>query len=354
MPHIYHVLGLMSGTSLDGLDIAYCRFEQNADAKTKFEILATQTIAYTEDFKKKFVDAEKYSTLDFIQFDREIGFFFGLQVSKFLTNFKLPKPDFVASHGHTIFHDPAKKYTVQIGHGASIAAASNLPVVCDFRSLDVALGGQGAPLVPIGDELLFEPYSHCLNLGGIANISYQKSNHRIAFDICPCNIPLNFYAKYLGLAFDKNGEKARSGSIDYILLQKLNDLDYYKQLAPKSLGKEWVDACFMPLLARYNLAVQDVLATLVEHISIQISKQIDYKSVQLLITGGGAFNTFLIEKIKSKTQAMVIIPDENIVKFKEAIIFALLGLLRWQNQSNTLKTVTGASKDSIGGCIYSN
>lgn len=354
MNTVFNVVGLMSGTSLDGLDIAYCQFEFDTQNKIGFEIIKAETIEYAVELKQEFLTAEKTDTLSFIAFDRKIGTYFGNQVYDFVAKNNLIKPDFVASHGHTMFHNPKKGFTVQIGHGASIAAACQLPVVCDFRSLDVALGGQGAPLVPIGDYLLFNQYSHCLNLGGIANISFKNEGEIIAFDICPCNIPLNLLAQKKGLVFDENGELARKGTVNLNLLTALNNLGFYSQKPPKSLGKEWVEAKFLPLVSDYNSSIEDLSATIVEHIAIQISKQITMPHAQLLITGGGAFHSFLIERITHHTIANVIIPDENIVKFKEALIFALLGLLRWTKQTNTLKSVTGAAKDSIGGCIYIN
>lgn len=354
MSQVFNVIGLMSGTSLDGLDIAYCQFKIIDNAKIDFTIIAAETIAYAESIKQAFIAAETSTTLSFIAFDRKIGTYFGNQVQLFLQKHKLKNPDFVSSHGHTIFHDPANGYTVQIGHGANLAAAAKIPVVSDFRSLDVALGGQGAPLVPIGDFLLFNDYSHCLNLGGIANISYQKQEKRIAFDICACNIPLNFLANKVGFEYDKNGAIARSGTVDDMLLHQLNNLPYFSQNPPKSLGKEWVESQFLPLILASKSNTEDILATVVEHIAINIAKEISGTANQLYITGGGAFNTYLVERIKINSAINVIIPDENIVKFKEALIFALLGLLRWTNQTNTLKTVTGASKDSIGGSIYIN
>lgn len=354
MSQVFNVIGLMSGTSLDGLDIAYCQFKNVDNAKIDFTIIAAETIAYSETIKKEFLAAESAPTLSFISFDRKIGTYFGNQVQLFLQKHNLQKPDFVASHGHTIFHDPANGFTVQIGHGANLAAAAKIPVVSDFRSLDVALGGQGAPLVPIGDFLLFNAYSHCLNLGGIANISYQKQEKRIAFDICACNIPLNFLANKLGFEYDKNGAIARSGTVDAVLLNQLNNLPYFEQKPPKSLGKEWVESQFLPLILVSNSNTEDILTTVVEHIAIKIAKEISGTANQLYITGGGAFNSYLVERIKINLATTIIIPDENIVKFKEALIFALLGLLRWTNRTNTLKTVTGASEDSIGGSIYIN
>lgn len=351
----FNAIGLMSGTSLDGLDIAYCKFEVSEFEAPAYQIIYAKTIDYSKEFKIFLKDLENYNTTDFLRNDRYLGTVFGNYIKDFIKENKITKVDFVASHGHTVFHQPNNGFTVQVGNGANIAAQCKLPVVCDFRSLDVALGGQGAPLVPLGDYLLFNSYSHCLNLGGIANISFQNSqNERIAFDICPCNMPLNFIIQKIGKNYDDNGILAAQGKVNFELFNKLNELEFYKKSAPKSLGKEWVDAYFMPLILNSNLDIKDLLSTLCEHIAYQISIQIKGENLQLFITGGGAFNGHLISRIKHYSKVNVIIPDEKIINFKEALIFAWLGVLRWQNKVNTLSSVTGATKNSVGGCIYWN
>jgi anhydro-N-acetylmuramic acid kinase len=257
----------------------------------------------------------------------------------------------VSSHGHTIFHQPSRGFTVQIGSGPAIAAACRLPVVYDFRSLDVALGGQGAPLVPAGDRLLFPEYDYCLNLGGIANISFEKNNERIAFDICACNIVLNYFASKKGLSFDKGGELARKGTVNDSLLKALNSLEYYTSPIPKSLGREDIEKHVFPLIKNHNLTAENNLATFTSHIAEQIGKTIDRSHGKLLITGGGAFNSFLVEKISEQVKLRTIVPDNNIVNFKEAIIFGFLGVLRMEKQNNCLKSVTGSIADNCGGAI---
>ena len=355
----YFVIGLMSGTSLDGLDIAYCEFDFSSPT-IDYIIIEAETIEYSIEWKTIFTNLEQSSGLYFAEWDRKIGAYFGDEVQKFISKYEIERVDFVASHGHTIFHQPASGFTVQVGHGASLSVACNLPVVCDFRSLDVALGGQGAPLVPIGDHLLFKDYSYCLNLGGIANISYQNGAQRIAFDVCPANMVLNFLVNKIGLAYDKGGELASEGNINADLLTALNGLEYYELKAPKSLGREWVFDEFIAIVEQATISLEDKLATICEHIAIQIEYStndlIKNKSGNdtLLATGGGAFNLYLMERIKMQMSehCQLIIPDEKTVKFKEALIFALLGVLRWRNEVNSLSTVTGASKDSVGGCIY--
>ena len=349
----YNVIGLMSGTSLDGVDIAFCRFTIDNN-KWKYEIVQAETIAYSSDWKKKLLSLEKTDTITFLQTHVDYGFYLGRLVSDFIKKYKI-KVDFISSHGHTIFHQPKKKLTVQIGAGSAIAAECNLPTVCDFRSLDVALGGQGAPLVPVGDMLLFSDYDYCLNLGGFANVSYQYNKERIAYDICPVNIVMNAVCETIGKEYDNEGELARSGTINGQLLQELNQLTFYKLPpdSPKSLGKEWVIKNVNSILEKHNLSESDILRTFCEHIANQIAKSLSNKPHgKLLITGGGAYNTFLMELIKKQTTHQLIIPDNNTIKFKESLIFAFLGVRRIRNEINCLKSVTGANRDNVSGVFY--
>lgn len=353
MQHSYTVIGLMSGTSLDGLDIACCKFTRNKDA-WKFTIHEAVTYEYSDDWKRALKEVEKKTALELALLHTRYGHFTGALVQNFITEYQL-QPDFIAAHGHTIFHQPDNKLTVQIGSGAAIAAETGLPVVCDFRTTDVALGGQGAPLVPVGDKLLFGTYDGCINLGGFANISFDKQNKRIAFDICPLNIVLNFLCESLQLSYDDKGSISRSGTINQQLLAALNQLEFYHQDYPKSLGKEWVLKNFIPVMNAFNISVADKLRTVTEHMAIQIVSAINTitgSNMQLLVTGGGAFNTFLIERINALTNHKLVIPDEKLINYKEALIFAFLGLRRWLNQPNALNSVTGAKRDSTGGCIY--
>jgi anhydro-N-acetylmuramic acid kinase len=348
----YNTLGIMSGTSLDGVDIAYCVFQEKAN-KWNFEIVKAQTFDYDKIWKEKLSLLHLKDAYSFVKTHSEYGHFLGDLVNNFLASNKL-KPDFIASHGHTIFHRPEEKITFQIGDGVAIAAKTKLTVICDFRSLDVKLGGQGAPLVPIGDKLLFSQYDYCLNLGGFANISFDNElNERIAFDICPLNIVLNKIASELNLSFDDKGKIAKSGNLNPQLLSELDDLNFYKQKNPKSLGKEWVIKYFEPVLKKFKIPPADKLRTVSEHFAIQISKAISHtKSKKLLISGGGAYNDFMISRIKAQTNHRIHIPERTIIDFKEAMIFAFLGVLKMRGEINCLKSVTGASKDNSGGVIF--
>jgi anhydro-N-acetylmuramic acid kinase len=257
----------------------------------------------------------------------------------------------IASHGHTIFHQPEKGFTFQLGNGASIAAETGIPTVADFRTGDVALGGQGAPLVPVGDKLLFSDYESCLNLGGFANISFDQHGKRIAFDICPVNFILNDLAQKSGWPYDTGGELGRSGNMNRELLEQLNQLAFYRQSPPKSLGREWMNHYFMPLMAADEIPLNDQLRTAYEHIAIQISNASPVHG-KMLVTGGGAFNTFLIERLKHHLKCEIVIPHAEIIQFKEALVFAFLGLLRFMGEINCYASVTGARRDSSAGVTY--
>ena len=343
-------IGIMSGTSLDGLDVAAVNFSLQNE-KWSFELVEAETISYAEDWINKLQLASSLSGEKLSQLHSEYGNYIGLKTIEFIkrTGFK---PELIGSHGHTIFHQPEKGFTLQIGNGAEIAAITKTRTVADFRITDVALGGQGAPLVPIGDQLLFSDYEFCLNLGGFANVSYHQNNQRIAYDICPVNFVLNYFAKKKGLAYDKNGELGKQGKIHSELLKELNGLRFYSQNPPKSLGREWIEKEFYPILNSFPISDLDKLRTIYEHISIQISKITSEKG-KMLITGGGAFNTFLKDRIKQHSTLEPVIPDAEIINFKEALIFAFLGVLRINNKINCLSSVTGASKDSSCGVIYS-
>ncbi len=346
----YTSIGCMSGTSLDGLDLVACRF--TFDLSWSFEILKASTISYSHKWVNKLSTASELNALDFAFLHNDYGKFTGKQIVDFCSD--LPeKPEMIASHGHTIFHQPDMNLTVQIGNGAYIAAITGIPTICDFRTLDVALGGQGAPLVPIGDELLFGEYEFCLNLGGIANVSFREDGVRKAFDICPANMAFNHFTKELGYEYDLNGSMGRSGTIHLELLNLLNSLDFYQLDGPKSLGREWFETDFLPLIYSFQLAPEDALRTLYEHVSDQITMAVDdFPKGQILITGGGANNVFLIELFSEKTKHKTIVPSAQIINFKEAVIFAFLGVLRFRNEVNCLKSVTGANHDHSGGVIY--
>jgi len=345
------VIGLMSGTSMDGVDIAACGFWKSETGAINYKIHTAETIAYPNNWKERLTTAPLLTGFELTHLNIEYGNYLGELTKHFIDRHEF-KPHFIASHGHTVFHQPQRGITLQIGSGASIAAATGLKVICDFRSLDLALGGQGAPLVPIGDKLLFGKYEFCLNLGGFSNISMDdEKQSRIAFDICPVNMALNHYANKLGFEYDKNGELAAKGNLNPHLLNVLNGLDYYTKKHPKSLGREWFETSFLPLI-NYSIPTLDILHTLTEHVAIQIGEAVsDFPAGKILTTGGGAENTYLISRIREHAKSKIVIPEKMLVHYKEALVFALLGFLRLENKINTLASVTGAKGDSIGGII---
>ncbi len=344
------VTGVMSGTSLDGLDLAVVEFFLSGD-RWNFTVVEAETLKYPESWEEKLRSAHLLTGEKLMKLHSDYGHYTGQQVRKFLQKHFL-SPELIASHGHTVFHQPENGYTCQIGNGAAIAAETGITTIADFRTTDVALGGQGAPLVPVGDRLLFSTYASCLNLGGFANISFEQNNRRIAFDICPVNIVLNHYAGKLGHAFDANGESGRKGKINTGLLEKLNKLDFHQKTPPKSLGREWVEATFLPLTESFGISTEDKLRTIYEYAAIQIADSAP-DSGKMLVTGGGAFNSFLIERIGAYSKCSIELPAAQIINFKEAIIFAFLGLLRFRNEINCYASVTGAKKDSCSGVIFS-
>ena len=339
----------MSGTSLDGLDLVYVRFseKQNSD----FEIIHSKTYEYDSKWKKNLQEAISFSEKDIKQLNVDYGIFLGEKINDFIDLYDINQIDFVSSHGHTIFHQPKKGITLQIGNGQEIANITGKKVVCDFRTQDVKLGGQGAPLVPIGDELLFAEYDYCLNLGGFANVSFKKDEERIAFDICAVNIVLNKYAQELGYAYDDKGRIAYSGNYLMNLDTELRALPYYEKDSPKSLGLEWVQQNVFPKLESSKRKSEDLLRTYTEHAGWAIAKTFP-KNAKVLVTGGGVFNDYLFSRIQFYKKIQIIKPDDKLIEFKEALIFAFLGLLRIGNQVNCLRSVTGAEKDHSSGEIY--
>tara|TARA_R110002049_G_scaffold210634_2_gene381706 strand:- start:3522 stop:4598 length:1077 start_codon:yes stop_codon:yes gene_type:complete len=352
----FNVLGLMSGTSLDGLDLAYCHFWQNKD-EWKFKICNTKSVGYTPGFKEKLKNSISLSASELLEFNNSYGTWLGAQSKLFIDEEQLTV-DFIASHGHTTHHQPKKGFTYQIGSGQHIANSTNCKTICDFRSNDVALGGQGAPLVPIGDKHLFATYDFCLNLGGISNVSFQQNNKRIAYDIGIANMALNYMAQKIGLEFDKNGNLAKKGKINQTLLDQLNALEYYKLPFPKSTGYEWFLKEIAPLLEAANGPIENILHTITIHICDTISGNLlaitNRVKNSLLVTGGGAFNGFLMTTLQEKLGNTFLLEtsSKTLIEFKEALIFAFMGVLRSLDQNNVLCSVTGATKDSCSGVIY--
>lgn len=346
----FHALGLMSGTSLDGLDICHASFEKDEFGKWNFQILHASTLSYSKTWESKLRKAIHLSAEEIFELNSEYGFYLGEKVQEFIKQYSLENIDLIASHGHTVFHQPQKKFTVQIGDGRAIKLLTDIPIIYDFRSQDVLMGGNGAPLVPIGDELLFSAFDACLNIGGFSNISFKEKGKRIAFDICPVNIVLNDFAKQLGKEYDASGDIARNGIINDELLSALNSIEYYQQDPPKSLGTEWVSENILPKFTTENPTT--ILATFTEHAAIQIANIFNqYQIKKVLFTGGGTYNSFLIERIKTKTTAEIIIPEKKIIDFKEALIFAFMGVLRSNNEVNVLSSATGSTNDHCSGII---
>jgi anhydro-N-acetylmuramic acid kinase len=347
----YHIIGVMSGTSLDGIDLVFAKFKY--DDLWHFEIINSETVGYTEDWFNILKNLISYPIEKLKQIDDDYTYYLAKAIKDFIKRNNIKNIDAVCSHGHTALHQPEKKLTYQIGNKPVLARLLNEKVVCDFRVQDVELGGQGAPLVPIGDKLLFSEYDFCLNLGGFANISTEIDDERIAYDVCPVNIVLNYYVKKLGFDYDDGGKLASTGVINQKLLNQLNSLPFYKENHPKSLGLEWVNKNIFPLVDDFQLKIKDILRTFIEHIAIQIASQINKKEkATVLATGGGVYNTFLINRIKFHSKQTIIIPNSEVVEYKEALIFGLLGVLKLREQVNCLKSVTGAKKDHSSGKIY--
>lgn len=340
----------MSGTSLDGIDLAEIIFGYS-NQKWSFEILKAETIPYSSYWKNELREAINFSQEQLERLDFKYTEKLSEEILGFIRRNNIQEIDAVCSHGHTILHQPEKRFTLQIGNLPRLAKMIFRTVVCDFRKQDVECGGQGAPLVPIGDQLLFAEYDYCLNLGGFANVSSEVNGRRIAYDICPVNIVLNRYAEILGKDFDEGGNWARSGMINSILLQKLNSLSFYSKKPPKSLGLEWVNENIFPLLERIDIFPEDILRTFTEHIAMQLANQFS-NNTSVLITGGGVYNSFLIERLQSLSSIEVVIPSSEIVEYKEALIFGLLGVLKLRGEVNCLSSVTGAKNDHSSGEVF--
>ena len=343
-------IGLMSGTSVDGLDVCCATFSCR-EGRWSFHIDCARGYDYPEELRQKLSrDVQHMSAYEFVAFHSEYGRYLGRRVNEFMAEFGV-KPDIIASHGSTVFHEPAKRIMFQIGDGAAIAAETGIPTVSDFRRLDIMLGGQGAPLVPIGDNLLFGEYDYCLNIGGFSNISYRDGERRTAFDISPVNYVLNRLCRTIGKEMDEDGKIAESGTVSQVLLKQLNSLDYYARKAPKSLGREWVERNIFPLLDASALSLPDKLATYCEHCAEQL-RRVTVPGRTILVTGGGAYNKYLVGRMKTLSGCRIVIPEPAIVEFKEALIFAFLGALYMADEPSCLKSVTGAEQDNIGGMLF--
>ncbi|WP_430426620.1 anhydro-N-acetylmuramic acid kinase [Maribacter litoralis] len=353
---IYKIIGLMSGTSLDGLDLAYCHIWQKKEA-WQFEIKETKSIKYSSDMMNTLKNAIDLSAEKLLELHNTYGTWLGEQVLNFVNENSL-QVDYIASHGHTTHHRPEMGLTFQVGSGQHLANACGIKVICDFRTNDLALGGQGAPLVPIGDRIFFSQYEFCLNLGGISNVSFEVKDKRIAYDIGLANMILNYITRKVDLEYDEDGNLARKGQLNHTMLEKLNSLKYYLLPHPKSIGYEWFLEEVVPIVEETEDTLENLLHTSVHHICDKVAQQIELnfktKNQQLLVTGGGALNSFLIETLQEKLgeTTKVVVPEKIIIEFKEALVFALMGVLRIEQLTNVLSSVTGAKKDSSSGVLF--
>ncbi len=347
----YTAIGIMSGSSLDGVDIAFCSFKKE-NGRWKYKIEKAETVGYDARWYSTLKNIRSYSAEELLSLHYRYGRFLGKITAAFIHRHDL-SPDLVASHGHTVFHNPAAGFTFQLGDGQAIAVETGIPTVSDFRIKDVLLGGEGAPLVPVGDELLFGDYEYCLNLGGIANLSFNSNGERKGFDVCPANQLLNRLSRQLGAPYDKEGNFARLGKMNKALFDKLNGDPFYRLPFPKSLSNEYVESSFFKILETFDIPVEDKLYTAVKHIAYQINRAVEegFKG-KILVTGGGAFNRFLVKALQLEKGYRFVIPDEVTVRFKEALVFALMGVLRMNGAENCYASVTGASANSSTGTVF--
>ena len=351
---MYHIIGLMSGSSLDGLDMAHCIFSINGDT-IGYEITHAECLDYPVDWRNRLRNAHLLSGSNLLLLHSAYGQYLGDAVNAFIKQNNITRVDAIASHGHTVFHDPKNKMTFQLGHGAFLAKQTNLQVVADFRQEDIAAGGQGAPIVPIADKYLFADYDVCINLGGIANVTIKKNDYMLAYDVCVCNQLLNHFANAAGKPYDSNGAMAAKGRIATALLDSWNAHSYFGRNAPKSLSNFFV-AQMIAESIKQDCAVNDLLRTACEHVAVQINAVLEHYSVpaaaKILLSGGGACNAFLVKCVMEKCTAEIVVPEEQIIHYKEALAMAFMGLKRLRNEVNILKQYTGAQSDSIAGVIY--
>lgn len=364
LTHTYRVLGLMSGSSLDGLDLAYCEIQVERSPGFRIldsDILVAETLPFSEQWIVRLKNLPEQNALTFAKTNTYFAHYLADLVKTFCIKNKV-KPDFISSHGHTIFHQPENRITIQIGDGAALAAKTGYPVVCDFRTHDIALNGEGTPLAPIADKWLYPGYDFYLNIGGIANISCDLGGKFIAYDIGPANQILNALANLAGKEYDENGDFARAGKVNQELLNRVNEISYFTQAYPKSLDNSWISQNVLPLYLEAEISLEDKICTAVEQLAQQLKNEIanikktenlNREKYRIFATGGGVFNAFLIERMQALcTDTELVLPAPKVINFKEAALMALLGVLRVENQVNCLSSVTGAKFDTIGGGIY--
>jgi anhydro-N-acetylmuramic acid kinase len=349
----FKVIGLMSGTSMDGLDIAYCHFSKK-EKTWKYSIENATTLRYPASWVEKLSTAQMLRGEELVELNVAYGRFLGKACDTFIKKHDL-QVDFIASHGHTIFHQPTKGFTYQLGNGNALYAECGVPVVCDFRSLDVILGGEGAPLVPVGDKFLFGEYDVCLNLGGISNLSMDIKGKRVAFDVSFCNMGLNYLMAKTGKEFDEDGALSSLGEENFTMTKELNKVYNTLRRSRPSLGREIFENKIRPILDTTGVSLKDKLYTYTTTCVKEIAQAIlsSKKNAKVLCTGGGAFNSFLISRLLDYCgdDATLIIPEDDIIKFKEALVFAFLGVLRVRGENNCLQSVTGAKRNSSSGVL---
>ena len=361
------IIGLMSGSSLDGLDIALADFAWSPDGTTIiWELLHAQTVSFSPIWQTRLRHIAAADGVTLARTHTYFGHYLAELVQTFLRDNALQHTDIdlIASHGHTVFHAPDQRFTLQIGCGAALAALTRCQVACDFRTQDIALFGEGTPLAPIADRYLFAGYDFYLNIGGIANISCHANGKFVAFDTSAANQILNKLAQALGADYDADGAFAQSGTYLPALAAQLNALPYLAQDYPKSLSNQWVQTDCYGIIAAFEGSLPDKLHTATLHIAEQVAcavqnirqrEQLAVQPATLLVSGGGAFNTFLLAQLRNALaplQVTVVLPDPNIINFKEALLMGALGFLRVNGAENTLASVTGALRNTIGGAIY--
>lgn len=350
------IIGCMSGSSLDGLDMTLCQFQLH-DGKADWSITAAETQSFPEDLRQALKTAPQLDGFTLQKLHADFGVFIGQSLRRWMERHHL-KADYIASHGHTVFHDPAKHFTLQIGSGAHIAFHAGVDTITDFRSADIAAGGQGAPFAPVADKDLFPGYDGYINLGGIANISIvTPEGLRKGWDVGPCNQALNHLAEKAGRSFDPNGSMAASGKIIPSLLQTLVQSFPFEDGQPKGLSNAEVAQQWLKKLVAEEGDVKDALATTTEAIAIMMTDHVKRSitgSCRILVTGGGAHNTHLMERLAHHGGLEIewVVPSRDIVDFKECLLMAWLGYLRVHHQPFGLPPFTGASTDTIGGAIY--
>lgn len=360
----YQVLGLMSGSSLDGLDIAFCEFIVEDQKIFSWQLLQADTIPFSEMWQSRLAHLPHQSALVYAQSHVYFGHYMGELVNQFLEKYSI-QPDFIASHGHTIFHYPEKRMTAQIGDGAALAAVTGCPVISDFRTQDIAINGEGAPLAPTADKHLLSGYDFYLNLGGIANVSCNVNGKFVSFDIGGANQIFDALARLVDLDYDDEGKIASAGKVVNELLSEVNSIDYFAQKYPKSLDNQWVVNNLVKKYMEYPESVENRMRTAVEQLAqqtvqdvIQVIENEGFikQKYTMYPTGGGVFNTFLMQRMQElfleKMDLEIVLPEKEIIQFKEAILMGLLGVLRMENIPNCMSSVTGAKRDTIGGAVY--